>query len=231
MVCSRAHHQHLVRGSERHDAGLDAEHGVGTGGARFLRDPAQGEVPRRIENVRKFLDLAPRHGFQRAENAARHTDGIAHIADDEFFGRIPAIEQAIEFLAVAAGRIGFFGYRRRAVVHARTNGQELDIALHRAQFAGHAGYAVSAILLRLGNQPVLALVPPLADDRRNLRDLATECGLEAGSERAEQAQRMHTVADHQFAGRKALQIEAEHLVARQTCHHRHGRLLGGWLRS
>jgi hypothetical protein len=49
--------------------------------ARLTDYLVEGGVARAIEDVAEFLDFAAREGFQRAEYAAAHADGISDIAE------------------------------------------------------------------------------------------------------------------------------------------------------
>src|SRR5450432_2007868 len=76
----------------------------------------------------------------------------------------------------------------------------------------------------------MRLLAALADDLGGRRHLAPHDALEAGPEPAQEAERMHAVADHQLAGREALEPEAVNFIARKSGHdRRHGR--GPWLRA
>jgi hypothetical protein len=82
---------------------------------------------------------------------------------------------------------------------------------------------VGAELLGLLHDAGVRLQPARADDLGDLRDLAAHHALEAGPEPAQEAERMHAVADHQLAGREAFEREAVDFIARKSGHdRRHG---------
>src|SRR4029079_12824855 len=149
------------------------EHGVGPGDACLVGDAVQREVAGGVEDIAEFPNLAAGKALEEAKQAAGQSYRIRHIAHDEFAGRVAAIEEAIELLSVAAGGKGHSGRAIRPM-DARSEREELDVALHMAQLAGHAGDAVGTMFLRLGDEPRLGLVTAFADDAGDLGDFATE---------------------------------------------------------
>ena len=63
------------------DRGSNADDRIGSGSAGLADCAVKGGVTRAIEDVAEFPDFAAREGFQRAEYAAAHTDGISDIAE------------------------------------------------------------------------------------------------------------------------------------------------------
>ena len=90
------------------------------------------------------------------------------------------------------------------------------------QLTGHAGDAVSVEPLGLGDQPRLREMTAFADHFGDLGDLAAQNTLEASADAAEEAERADAVAQYQFAGRQAFELQAEDFVARKSGHDRHG---------
>ena len=149
IVGGGAHHDHLVDALERHDLGLDADHGVGAGGTGFGRDPRQRQVPRRVEDVAELLDLAAAEALEAAQNPTANARGIGHVAEDELPRRIAGVQQAVEFLAVAAGGKEDLLGRVSGGMDAGGHREELDIAVERPQLAGYARDSRPAALLSL----------------------------------------------------------------------------------
>jgi len=178
-----------------------------------------------VEDVAELLDLAAGERFERAEQTAGKPDGIGDIAHDELAGIVAAVHQAVEFLSVAAGRERHARCLLARIMNARGDRKKFGVALHGAKFTRHAGNALRAVAHRFGQQPLLRFVPAFADDLGDLRHLAADDVLKSGRDAAQEAQRMDGVADHQFAGLKALLRQAIHFVARQSGHDRHWKYL------
>jgi hypothetical protein len=81
---------------------------------------------------------------------------------------------------------------------------------------------VGVVPLGLGNQPRLRKMTAFADHFGDLGDLAAQNASEAGADAAEEAERADAVAEHQFTGRQAFELQAEDFVARKSGHDRHG---------
>ena len=78
---SGAGHHHLMGTGPALDRGSNADDRIGSAPARLTDCAVEGGVARAIEDVAEFLDFAPREGFQRAEYAAAHADGISDVAE------------------------------------------------------------------------------------------------------------------------------------------------------
>src|SRR5271166_4996781 len=104
-------------------------------------------MPRGVEDVAEFFDFAASQALQAAQQTAANADGIGHVAEDEFPGRIAGVHETVKLLSVAASgkeklfRCLAFG------VDAGSDGKELNIAMEGAEFAGYAGDARSAAML------------------------------------------------------------------------------------
>jgi hypothetical protein len=72
---------HLVRTGPALNRGSNADDRIGSASLRLADYAVKGGVTRMIEDVAEFPDFPAREGFQRAEYAAAHADGICDIAE------------------------------------------------------------------------------------------------------------------------------------------------------
>ena len=69
----------------------NADNRIGSASARLADYAVEGRMTRMIEDVAEFPDFAPSEGFQRAEDAAAHADGISDIAEHMLDGLIARV--------------------------------------------------------------------------------------------------------------------------------------------
>ena len=95
------------------------------------------------------------------------------------------------------------------------------------QVAGHAGNAGPAALLGFVDHAGIGLLAAFVDDLGDLRDFAAEGAFQSGADAADEAERIDAVADHQFAGGEALEVQAIDFIAGEPGHDWHGESLLG----
>src|ERR1700692_661309 len=114
----------------------NADDRIGSASARFTDCAVEGGVARAIEDVAEFPDFAAREGFQRAEYAAAHTDGISNIAEHMLDRLIARVHVRKQFLCVASAGEQSLGLRLG--VDARADEKNLRAAAEGPEFARHA---------------------------------------------------------------------------------------------
>jgi hypothetical protein len=132
------------------DRRSNADARIGSGSAGLADCAVKGGVTRAIEDVAEFLDFAAREGFQRAQYAAAHTDGISDIAEHMLDRLVARVHVTKQFLCVASA--GEQSLRRRLGVDARADEEKLRAAAERPEFARHACNPRSALPRRLFRQ-------------------------------------------------------------------------------
>src|SRR6202051_2729683 len=128
----------------------NADDRIGSASARFTDCAVEGGVARAIEDVAEFPDFAAREGFQRAEYAAAHTDGISNIAEHMLDRLIARVHVTKQFLCVASAGEQSLGWRLG--VDARADEKKLRAAAEGPEFARHACNPRSALPGRLFRQ-------------------------------------------------------------------------------
>ena len=162
MIRCGAEHHHLVHALEGHDLGLDPDHRIGSRLFSAFDDAFEAHVAGAVKtSLNSFT--SPRDMLLSAPMMppAAH-NGISDVAEDKLPGLEAAVELAIQFLPIRAGRESDgFAPLLILAMDTRSNGEEFDVAVEHAQFVGDAGDPrPTAEYHRLGSHSLVSLDSP-----------------------------------------------------------------------